>query len=198
MGTIDNVIISCPWVPFQKIWDLQKNKKKPCFKIDFNRSHNAYNCKCLVLMNDNQRFIASPDAKGLVIYNFKSQSAKEIVLDGHTRKVTHIKITRDCRYAISAAEDSTIRIWDLQTKKQISVLNIEYHAIRNLSMTSNTQYVATLCVHKQIRIWNVREQELKMLFKTRDTELSSISLTRDRRFCVISNSVIFKVLKMKK
>ena len=100
------------------IWDLQKNKKKPHFKIDFNRSHNAYKCKCLVLMNDNQRFIASPDAKGLVIYNFKSQSAKEIVLDGHTRKVTHIKITRDCRYAISAAEDSTIRIWDLQTKKK--------------------------------------------------------------------------------
>ena len=180
------------------VWDIQKNKKIPFLKIGFHYTHNAYNCKCLALMNDNQRFIASSDAKGLLVYNFQNHAAKEIIFDGHTKNITCIQIARDCRYAISAAEDLTIRIWDLQTKRQIYVLNIKDNSVSNLCMTSDCQYVAVFSIYKEIRIWSVREQELKMVFKNRDTELSSIALTRDRRFCVISNSVIFKVLKMKK
>ena len=65
-------------------------------------------------------------------------------------------------------------------------------------MTSDTQYVATLCVYKEIRIWNVREQEVKAVVKSNDAELVSIAFTSDKKFFVIAFNVFFRVLKMRR
>jgi WD40 repeat protein len=38
---------------------------------------------------------------------------------GHTSKINKFAVTSDKKYLISCSDDKTIRVWDMQTKKEV-------------------------------------------------------------------------------
>src|SRR5207249_3578492 len=53
----------------------------------------------------------------------KSLYGEDLILTGHTNQVVCLALSRDGRLAVSGGNDSTARVWDLQTGKELRLLD---------------------------------------------------------------------------
>ncbi|NQV36190.1 MAG: hypothetical protein HQ515_26090, partial [Phycisphaeraceae bacterium] len=73
-------------------------------------------------------------------------------------------VTHDGKYAISASEDGTLRVWTIQTGELLHPLEVEGHteAVRNVAVTRDGGYVISGSMDKTIKVWYeafIQEQE---------------------------------------
>lgn len=84
---------------------------------------------------------------------------KEIAtLSGHTNYITTIYINNDVSLLLSASNDSTIRLWSLNTGKCLSVLHGFTKSIVHCSIFSpNGQFIAAACEDGILCIWTIQD-----------------------------------------
>ncbi len=87
------------------------------------------------------------------------------VLRGHESGVLCVAITPDGKKIVSGSRDKTIRIWDLETGKELKVLSGHTDAVYSVAITPNgKQIVSAGSGDKTVRIWDLDTgQQLKVL-----------------------------------
>ena len=71
------------------------------------------------LLNNNEIIYASND-KTIHVINFDTK--KESIFKGHTESISSLSVTKDKKKVVSASYDDSIRLWDLQSKKELRVI----------------------------------------------------------------------------
>ncbi|MCU0534530.1 MAG: caspase family protein [Hydrococcus sp. Prado102] len=79
-------------------------------------------------------------------------------IEGHQGTV-RISLSPDGKLLVSAGEDGTVRLWNLQGR-QLAAWNANQVAIANVSFSPNGQILATVGDNGTVRLWNLQGQSL--------------------------------------
>lgn len=83
-------------------------------------------------LNDNKIAVANEDGYVNLLRTDKLDNLSHWV--AHENAIFDIKATPDCRTLLTASGDTSIRQWDLETKKMIAILSPHFSSIKSISI----------------------------------------------------------------
>ena len=107
-------------------------------------------------------------------------------LEGHKSSVGCISISYDSRYLVTGSFDTTIKIWDLNTKNIINT--IIYGAIvESLSFSQDNKLLASAGRDKKIKIWEVKTGNLLQTYGPFNDFIFCVTFTPDNKNIIIGS-----------
>lgn len=98
--------------------------------------------------------VTSPDAPGMFVWNVTTDGLKE--LEGHTAAVWSVAISSDGRSALSAAEDGTVILWDLE-QQRIQYQFAPYSApVWDIAFGPDEQTAIGAAGDNRLLVWDLR------------------------------------------
>jgi WD40 repeat protein len=76
-------------------------------------------------------------------------------LTGHTGFVSGVAVTPDGRYAISASEDETLKVWDLHTGQAVRTLEGHASWVYDVALTPDGRYAVSASMDKTLKVWDL-------------------------------------------
>ncbi|KIM46585.1 hypothetical protein M413DRAFT_421887, partial [Hebeloma cylindrosporum] len=109
-------------------------------------------------------------------------------LCGHTATVLTLAFSSDGTYLISGAEDNTIRIWDMNSDRNVG-LPLEGHncAITSVAFSPDDKYIVSGSYDKTIRIWYAMTGETISVLEGHTNRVNSVAFSPDGKH-IISGS----------
>ena len=74
---------------------------------------------------------------------------------GHEQDIYSLDFARNGRHIASGSGDRTVRIWDIDTDREIFNLSIE-DGVTTVAISPDGQYVAAGSLDKSVRVWDAR------------------------------------------
>ena len=130
---------------------------------------------------DENYFIHSSDAQGLMAWNFREKRT-EYWNRGDIDDLGSLESKNDSKYSIQSAE-SFLRVWDLQDKKLETVLTAHTKFSRYVFSTSDNRYAVT-SDKVELIIWDTKERQQIGRWKG-FSENQTIAATNDNKYMII-------------
>ena len=105
-------------------------------------------------------------------------------LEGHTDSVTAAEVTPDGRRALSASEDRTLRIWDLENGQTLRTLEGHTRRVNFVGVTVDGRRAVSASSDQTLRLWDLENG--KDIF-TSDGRISSCAVLPDGRTIVAAD-----------
>ncbi|MEH2059518.1 MAG: hypothetical protein V7K97_25860 [Nostoc sp.] len=84
------------------------------------------------------------------------ETGKEIsTLRGHDNSVNAVAIAPDGQKAVSASDDKTLKLWDLETATEISTLTGHNHWVRGVAITPDGQKAVSASADHTLKLWDL-------------------------------------------
>lgn len=100
-------------------------------------------------------------------------------LTGHSKSVWSVALSSDEHTLGSGSEDKTIKIWNLDTGKQIRTLSGHSDTVRSVTFSPNGQILASGSGDKTIKLWNLQTGEQIRTLSGHSGPVWSVALSRD-------------------
>ena len=94
----------------------------------------------------------------------------------------------DNKYIVSGSSDNTVRIWDINLKKQEAVLQGHHERINCVKLTSDDKYIISTSSDQTIRIWDFQTKRECSLLRGHSDSVVIIAITSDNKH-IISGSI---------
>ncbi|ETO16898.1 F-box and wd40 domain protein [Reticulomyxa filosa] len=175
-----NVICSSSWDKTIHFWDFKHNKQLQIFN-----GHTGGVCGIEFSPFNGGRYLCSGSGDN-TIWLWDVETSKSLhVFNGHERTVwcvdisplqtnnnksdnkSNIGVIGGNGYTIcSGSDDNTIRIWDIETIKQLNIFKGHENAVRSVKYGSNELLNTILSgsFDKSVRLWDIRSGEQTQVF----------------------------------
>ena len=104
----------------------------------------------LAASSDNHHFLIGQGA--VVRHCNLADGAPRFSMKGHAKRVTAVAYTPDGRRALSASDDKTIRLWDLETGKAIGRFTAHTAAVLSVAVSPDGRFAASGGADRTVRI----------------------------------------------
>jgi WD40 repeat protein len=92
--------------------------------------------------------------------------------------VDGVAVTPDGRFAVSAAEDHTLKVWDLHSGQLVHTLEGHTSGVYGVAVTSDGRFAVSASDDKTLKIWNLRSGQGALELVT-DVQLRCCAIVRD-------------------
>jgi len=89
-----------------------------------------------------------------VVYIIGIETRQRIALRGHTGNVWTVAISPDGSQVVSGSTDRTIRIWDVQTRRETHKLDGHENSVNYVAFSSDGHWIASGSDDTTVRVWN--------------------------------------------
>ncbi len=156
-----------------EIWNLKTKKLVNVLSWQLrtwtNTYHLAYNAEHNILVD-------SSEDGNITVWNLETKKSSYI-LEGHSREIASLNISKDGRFFVSSGSDGTVKVWDLKTQENIHTFKDRYAAI---SIVIHPHEQSLVCCHyNNIHIWDLKTGKKNRTFEQFndiDAEFLTISL----------------------
>ncbi len=125
---------------------------------------------------------AGDDHRGGVKLWDKSGIAQNTTLLGHTRQVYSVAFSPVGQVFASASEDKSIRVWDINTGKQIALLRINSGHIRAIAFSPDGEHLVSADnTDNAVKLWDLTTAKVEKIFKGHTGPVHSITFSTDGR-----------------
>ncbi|OMJ67243.1 hypothetical protein SteCoe_35645 [Stentor coeruleus] len=112
------------------------------------------------------------------------KSEYNLLVKGHTSRLNCVAITSDNRYLLTGSNDTTVRIWDIQERRQESILSGHTDNVVCIKISNNNQFALSGSFDEDIIKWNLIEKKKETIFIGHTERINSISISNDNSFFV--------------
>jgi len=90
------------------------------------------------------------------------------VIKAHRKTINAIVFSPDGKILASAAEESAIKLWDIQAQKQKPIAILKRHggSVKSLAFSPNSEMLASASSDKTIKLWKINTPSTKKLLHT--------------------------------
>lgn len=78
-------------------------------------------------------------------------------LNGHTADITSVKFTPDNQWLISAAQDNSVKIWNVQTGALAHTIAIGSAIVNSIDISPDGQYLVSATADDLVKIWRLSD-----------------------------------------
>ncbi|MGJ3246964.1 MAG: WD40 repeat domain-containing protein [Elainellaceae cyanobacterium] len=93
-----------------------------------------------------------------------SDGALVRTLSGHSASVYSVAVTPDGHHAISASEDSTLKVWDLEGSLELTTLIGHNGRVASVAVTLNGQRAISASYDRSLKVWDLLTGECLATF----------------------------------
>ncbi|WP_313949419.1 WD40 repeat domain-containing protein [Anabaena sp. FACHB-709] len=108
-------------------------------------------------------------------------------LFGHTDSVWSVALTKDGQTLVSASEDQTIKVWNLETAKVTTTLQGHTDTVRAIALTPDDQTLISGSADKTIKIWNLQRLRIKRTLSSHAGGIWSLAISSDGQTLVTAH-----------
>ena len=105
-------------------------------------------------------------------------------LEGHTDQVNSVSVTPDCRLAVSASADKTLRLWDLETGVCLRVLEGHADNVTSVGVTPDGRRAVSASWDYTLQVWDLETGISLRVLEGHAGPVTSVSVTPDGRRAV--------------
>jgi WD40 repeat protein len=113
---------------------------------------------------------------------------RTFVQAGHTGNIRSVAFSPDGRYAVSAGDDQTIRLWEVITGKEVRVFAGHAEEVRSVAFSPDGRYLLSGSNDKTIRLWEVTTGRTVRVFRGHTFLVGSVAFSPDGRYAVSGSS----------
>ena len=140
-------------------WKLMENQarfvaEKASNLVDEGDSYLAQRLLLNVLPNDVNHPIDRPYIVETEAAFRNATNHNTAILCGHTRSVNSAAFSPDGKLIASASDDNTIRIWDVNTGKELKILKGHIYCICSVEFSNNGKHIVSASYDGTVRIWD--------------------------------------------
>ena len=77
------------------------------------------------------------------------------VLEGHNRNVIAVAVTPDGQHAVSASRDQTLKVWDLESGRELRTLTGHTDSVRAVAVTPDGRRAVSASADKTLKVWEL-------------------------------------------
>ncbi|KAI9330954.1 WD40-repeat-containing domain protein [Obelidium mucronatum] len=155
--------------------------------------HNTYDTlTCLTSSSDNSLVMAGFSESILKVWSLKGEKLKSLThnankdvirevegsdskrLVGHSGPVYACRISNDKKFALSCSEDTTVRLWSLDTYSNLVVYKGHNYPVWDLDLSSNDVYFATSGFDRTARLWRTDMINPLRIFVGHDSDVDCV------------------------
>jgi WD40 repeat protein len=128
-----------------------------------------------------------------------AQSAQESkplqILSGHTDKVSAIAFGTS-KTLISGSRDSTLKVWDLDTKKLLRTLSAKSAGITSIAVSGDRQIVVSGDIDKSVKVWNLKTGKLQSTINEHSQPVESVAISSDGKLVATISQLKFGIFRV--
>ena len=109
-------------------------------------------------------------------------------MEGHHDRVCSVSLTPDGRYAVSASNDKTLRVWDLESGQCLRTLEGHTEGVVSVSLTPDGQYAVSGSEDNTLRVWDMKTGRCLHIMEGHEDDVNSIAITPESRYAVSGSS----------
>ncbi|TDL18729.1 tricorn protease domain 2-containing protein [Rickenella mellea] len=108
--------------------------------------------------------------------------AIQCVFEGHTDWVTSVAFSQDGRCIVSGSDDTTIRVWDVETGVSQPFAG-HTSSVTSVAFSQDGRRIVSGSIDKTIRVWDV-ETGVSQIFQGHTGSVTSVAFSRDGKHIV--------------
>jgi len=110
------------------------------------------------------------------------------MLKGHTRSVGGVAMSGDRRLAVSASNDKTLKVWDLETRSELRTLQGHTSFVNAVAMSEDGRLAVSASADRTLKVWDVESgRELRTL-AGHSSFVNGVALSGDGRLAVSASA----------
>ncbi len=112
------------------------------------------------------------------------RSSVRSTLRGHSGPVTAVAMSRDGRLSVSASEDRTLRVWEVESGRELRTLEGHSAKVTGVAMSEDGRLAVSASWDKTLKVWDVETgRELRTL-QGHTGFVNGVAVSGDGRFAV--------------
>ena len=120
-------------------------------------------------------------------------------LEGHGSWVNAVALTPDGRVAVSASNDQTLKVWDLEKGEETATLRGHGGSVRAVALTPDGRVAVSASNDQTVKVWDLEKGEETATLRGHGAWVSAVALTPDGRVAVsASDDQTLKVWDLEK
>jgi WD40 repeat protein len=116
-------------------------------------------------------------------------------LEGHQGWVRAVALLGDGRRALSASEDNTLKLWDLNTGELLRTLEGHWDSVVAVTLLGDGRRALSASEDNTLKLWDLDTGELLATF-TADAAVTTIAIMQDHRFVAGSADGRLHILRL--
>ena len=122
------------------------------------------------------------------------RSPIRFTLSGHTAQVDGVALSADGRLAVSASHDHTLKVWDVDSGRELRTLHGHVEWIFGVALSGDGRIAVSASKDKTLKVWDVESgRELRTL-TGHSGQVTAVALSTDgRRAASVSADAMLKV-----
>lgn len=117
-------------------------------------------------------------------------------LEGHEECVTCLEITSNGSKLISGSEDNTVRVWDLEKKKEINLFKKHLDNVSCLALTTDETKVVSGGFDGRVILWDLEAGKDISMITYEDEEILALVLFNDNNTVILASYNIISLWDM--
>jgi WD40 repeat protein len=105
-------------------------------------------------------------------------------LCGHRASTRAVAVTPDGRFAVSASNDSTLKVWDLRTGQNKQTLCGHKSGVRAVAVTRDGGWAISASNDRTLKVWDLKTGQPKCSRQVRGGGILAVALTPDEQWIV--------------
>jgi WD40 repeat protein len=114
----------------------------------------------------------------------KIKNLKTHIFKGHTDWVYSVAFSPDGRYALSGSRDMTLRLWEVESGKEVWVFQGHTDPITSVAFSPNGRYALSGSRDMTLRLWEVESGKEVRVFQGHTGLVTSVAFSPDGRYAL--------------
>jgi len=109
-------------------------------------------------------------------------------LAGHKDRVRAVAVTPDGRYTISASNDRTLKVWELETGREVRTLAGHENWVNAVAVTLDGRYAISASDDRTLKVWELETGREVRTLAGHEAWVLAVAVTPDGRYAISASS----------